>query len=180
MIDLKEKNLLISVFLKENGISTTISLKKDLTSESELLLAHLFTSANVNSLLRELVKKFNKDDNIVFIKHGGKLIKVDSYNIVRLEAARNYCDIILKDDTVLDVCMPMNEVHELLDPDLFHRINRSTVINKVYVKELIGNMVKLVDGTVLDIGIKYRADIFSLLKIIGSRRRVRADKETLS
>jgi len=177
MIDLKEKDLLINVSLKENGISTTISFDKDLTSESESLLAHLFTPANVNALLKELVKVFNKNDKAVYIKHGSKLIKANPNEIVRLKAARNYCDIILQDGTVLDVCMPMNEVHELLDPNLFRRINRSTVVNRKYVKEIIGNMVRLTDGKILDIGTKYRTDIFALLKIIGSRRRVTEKKD---
>jgi len=192
MRDFKKTDLLINVSLRENGISTTVSFDKDsalqtsetsLPSEtshpSDISLAHMLTPENVNALVRAIVRKFNKDEKIVFIKHGNKLIKVDSEEIVRLEAARNYCDIILQDKTVLDVSMPMNEVHELLDSNLFYRINRSNVINIRYIKEFIGNMVRLSDEKVLDISDKYRTEIFSLLKIIGSRKRVKETKDKL-
>lgn len=83
------------------------------------------------------------NNGYIFIKRTNKMIRVSLKDIVRLEAARNYCDIILKDNKRIDVCVPMNEVYEDLDHNCFFRINRSCVINIAYVIEISGNMVNL-------------------------------------
>lgn len=171
MKDLNEKNVIINVSLVDNDISTKISYDKD--SVSGRPISDRPNSEKVNNLIQRLCNKFSEKDDFFFIKHGNKLVKIDSNHIMYLEAARNYCDIVLYDKTVFDVSMPMREVHELLDINSFYRINRSNVVNINYVKEIMGNMVKLNDGKLLDIGNTYREQVFSQLNIIGSRKRVK-------
>lgn len=114
-----------------------------------------------------------EQNSSIFIKRTNKMMRVSLNDIVRLEAARNYCDIILKGNKRIDVCVPMNEVYEDLNHNCFFRINRSCVINIMYVKDISGNMVNLEDGTSFLISEKYRNNFFSFLTVVGTRKRVK-------
>jgi len=109
----------------------------------------------------------------IFIKRFNKLVRVKLSDIVHLEAARNYCDIVLINNQKVDVSAPLNRVFEDLNNSSFIRINRSVVINLNYIKEITGNMVKLSNDDLFLISEKYRKHFFSLFNIIGSRKRTK-------
>jgi len=120
--------------------------------------------------------KFTITDSI-FIKRFNKLIRVKISDIVYLEADRNYCDIIMNNKQKIDVSAPLNRIFEDLNDKSFIRINRSIVININYIEEITGNMLKLSNNESFPVSVKYRKSFFSLLNIIGSRKR---DKKRLS
>ena len=109
----------------------------------------------------------------VFIKRFNKLVRVKLSDIVHLEAARNYCDIVLINKHKIDVSAPLNRVFEDLNDSSFIRINRSVVINLNYINEITGNMVKLSNNDSFPISEKYRKHFFSLFNVIGSRKRTK-------
>jgi len=109
----------------------------------------------------------------VFIKRFNKLVRVKLSDIANLEAARNYCDIVLIDKQKIDVSAPLNRVFEDLNDSSFIRINRSIVINLNYIKEISGNMVKLSNNNSFLISEKYRKHFFSLFNVIGSQKEIK-------
>jgi len=145
----------------ENDEEINIS-QEYVDSSSDKIIDFPEISENIDSL---------EKNSSIFIKRTNKMIRVSLNEIVRLEAARNFCDIILKDNQRIDVCVPMNEVYEDLNHNCFFRINRSCVINIMFVREISGNTVNLEDGTSFLISEKYRNNFFSLLTVVGTRKR---------
>lgn len=77
--------------------------------------------------------------SVVFISSNSGYRKVLVRDVLYLEAARNYCDIYLANGAMMNVTVPMNEVHEYFDPLLFKRVHRSFVVNLEHVNTYIGN-----------------------------------------
>jgi len=125
-----------------------------------------------SSSIKQDYQNFTITDSI-FIKRFNKLIRVKLSDIICLEAARNYCDIIMSNKQKIDVSAPLNSVFEDLNNNSFIRINRSTVVNINYIKEITGNMVKLSNNESFPISEKYRKHFFSIFNVIGSRKRTK-------
>lgn len=77
--------------------------------------------------------------SVVFIRSNSGYRKVLVRDVLYLEAARNYCDIYLANGAMMNVTVPMNEVHEYFDPLLSKRVHRSFVVNLEHVNTYIGN-----------------------------------------
>lgn len=111
--------------------------------------------------------------SVVFIRDNSGYRKVLVKDIVHLEAARNYCDIYLANGKMINVTMPMSEVHEYFDPILFKRVHRSFVVNLEHVCSYMGNQLTFENGKKITIGREYSEKVENEFVCIGSRKRVR-------
>jgi DNA-binding LytR/AlgR family response regulator len=64
----------------------------------------------------------------LFIKYKDQLVKVVIQDILFLEADRNYCKLISKDQEYM-LSIPLGKIEDQLSPDLFLRIHRSFIVN---------------------------------------------------
>ena len=100
-----------------------------------------------------------------------RLIGISTFepgNILRVQAQSNYCKIFFIDGckTVV-ISKVLNLVQQKLPPDMFIRVHKSHLINKSYIKQIIGDEAKVVE---LQTG----------EKIAVSRRKKGVVKSTLS
>lgn len=115
----------------------------------------------------------------VFVKIEWGHKRVCIHDIVFLEAQQNYCAIhLLKGNEKMRmmVTVPMCEVLEDLDPDLFVRIHRSFVVNIEHINVIAGYMVEMDNGKDINIGREYRNNLEDMFVFIGSRKRVKENR----
>ena len=115
----------------------------------------------------------------VFVKIEWGHKRVCIHDIVFLEAQQNYCAIhLLKGNEKMRmlVTVPICEVLEDLNPDLFVRIHRSFVVNIEHINVIAGYMVEMDNGKDINIGREYRNNLEDMLVFIGSRKRVKDNR----
>ena len=115
----------------------------------------------------------------VFVKIEWGHKRVCIHDIVFLEAQQNYCAIhLLKGNEKMRmlVTVPICEVLEDLNPDLFVRIHRSFVVNIEHINVIAGYMVEMDNGKDINIGREYRNNLEDMLVFIGSRKRVKENR----
>lgn len=115
----------------------------------------------------------------VFVKIEWGHKRVCIHDIVFLEAQQNYCAIHLlkgNEKKRMMVTVPMCEVLEDLDPDLFVRIHRLFVVNIEHINVIAGYMVEMDNGKDINIGREYRNNLEDMFVFIGSRKRVKENR----
>lgn len=91
---------------------------------------------NFEHLIEEIATK--KDSNYpsrLFVQKSEKLVNLPVSNIVHLEASKDYTIISSKDDQYVS-SSGISKLETRLDPDVFIRIHRSTIINLDHLKEI--------------------------------------------
>ena len=71
----------------------------------------------------------------IFVRYKKKMVKILFEDIFYIEAERNYCRIITKNQTYL-LSMPMKHLENKLPIALFQRIHRSYIVNLSHVEEV--------------------------------------------
>ena len=103
------------------------------------------------------------------IKIGRKHLFFDKREIDMVEADSNYIRVFVNDSSYI-IRNTLRSVEEKLDPDIFMRINRSTIINVDRIRELIENEkneyeVILKDKKIIKWGRQYRKNLSRFLRL---------------
>lgn len=106
---------------------------------------------NVGQLLSS-IKTENKTsyDSHIFVQKSEKLLNLPVDEIMFLEASGDYTILITKNDQFVS-SSGIGKLEELLNPEMFIRVHRSTIININYLKEIEkhfngGMVVKMQNG----------------------------------
>ncbi|MBB5635993.1 DNA-binding LytR/AlgR family response regulator [Pedobacter cryoconitis] len=120
-------------------------------------LARFLKACNKAEELHSLRKKANNSPQssaYLFIKDGYEQIKVEINNILFIEAAGNYTQINLLDNSSLSTRMPISEMHALLPAKKFIRTHRAFIVAKNAVTRFDRNQVWIGDK-IIPIGPTY-------------------------
>jgi len=101
----------------------------------------------------------------VAVNNGYEYISLD--DIVRLEADRSYCTLVLRSGKKMLVSKCLNEFHKILTGRQFFRIHNSHLINLNHVTRFVrsdGGFVKLSDGSVVPLSRNRKDDFLSVMK----------------
>ncbi|MCB0727225.1 MAG: response regulator transcription factor [Ignavibacteriae bacterium] len=104
-----------------------------------------------NSRNNNKINNTNRDQNFnikIPQPHGFALI--DSREIIRLEAENNYTRVFMLNGDQFFVCKTIKDVEIQLDPEVFLRVHKSSVINLSFFKEFVnidGSCVIMKDET---------------------------------
>ncbi len=74
-------------------------------------------------------------EKMINIKDRGQIFRVDVGNIERIDAAGDYMCIYTEDNTLI-LRETMKDLEKRLDPRMFQRVHRSTIVNLDQVKEV--------------------------------------------
>lgn len=102
-----------------------------------------------------------------FIKSGSKLLKVKVEDILWIGLAQDrYCDVVTAERRY-QVRASLNQLEEKLDPQMFIRIHRSTIVNLNAINGLDeADMTIEVVGTELPLGSVYKNDLIKKMRLL--------------
>ena len=100
----------------------------------------------------------------IFVKHAGKLRKINFEDIIYVKAEQEYSLIMLGDAKVL-ASKHLKLLLQELPEEEFTRIHRSYVVAHHKISAISGNLIQLEDGTELPIGSKYKEELIQKLRI---------------
>ena len=73
-------------------------------------------------------------------------------NIIRIEASSNYCKIFFNNERPLVVAKVLHWFQDNLQEEMFCRIHRTHLVNRMYVSEIMEScMLKLSNGDMVQI-----------------------------
>jgi DNA-binding LytR/AlgR family response regulator len=127
-----------------------------------------FQTIEKANLMLETINKEKPFDTLsppyIFVKHGGKLKKINFKDINYVKAEKEYSLIILGDTKVMASKHLKLLVREL-PSEQFTRIHRSYIVSHHKISSISGNQIQMEDGTELPIGSKYKEEFIQKLKI---------------
>lgn len=106
-----------------------------------------------------------KASDDIFVKSNGKLIRISTAEIRYVEGLKNYLLIHIGQKKIITHCTMTNMEEELAPFNNFIRIHKSYLINKNYISEIAGNIVKI-EQAELPVGAVYRANMLKFIKVI--------------
>jgi two-component system LytT family response regulator len=123
-------------------------------------LARMNSENNVGELLRS-IKTENKTsyDSHIFVQKSEKLINLPVEEIEHLEASGDYTILTTKNDQFVS-SSGIGKLEEILNPEIFIRVHRSTIININSLKEIEkhfngGMVVKMNNGKTFPVSRTY-------------------------
>jgi len=106
-------------------------------------------------------KKEKRDLQHCFIKHEGKLLKIEFKDIEYIQAEKDFSSVYLSTGKLF-VSMHLKMFEDLLPAQSFSRIHRSYIIPHDKVQAINGNAVQLA-STEIPIGSSYKESLFKAL-----------------
>lgn len=118
--------------------------------------------ANGKPVLQEAPSAVNVSDKLMFVKSGGRLIKVDLSRLWFVEGLKDYITLWTEQGKVV-VHSTMKHVEEhLIQHHNFARVHKSYIVNLDYIDEVDGNTIRIKGQSVM-IGNTYRDEIYGIL-----------------
>lgn len=103
-----------------------------------------------------------QQDDRIFIKSEGKIIKILLSEIIYVEAQGDYLNVVTSAD-IYSTQMTLSAMEENIKNEKFLRIQRSFILNLNFVRSIHGNRVELLDGKLISISINKKEELFRLL-----------------
>lgn len=100
----------------------------------------------------------------IFIKSEGKLIKILLEEILYVEAQGDYLKIVISSG-IYSTQATLKSMEEILSLPKFFRIQRSFILNLEAVSSVNGNMVELINGKSISVALNKKEELFDLLGI---------------
>jgi two-component system, LytTR family, response regulator len=104
------------------------------------------------------------EENHIFVKEDGKLIKVLFDDILYVEGMKDYVKIYITNRFIVTY-LTMKKMEENLPQSLFVRIHKSYIVNQPKIQSINGNMLMLDSKVQLPIGMQYREHVLSKIGI---------------
>lgn len=103
----------------------------------------------------------NEEANTVFFYSDKKHIQVQIPDILFIEAAGNYCKVVLKDSNLL-IREKISNVLEMLSTQTFLQVHKSFIISKAHIQAIEGNRIRIKDH-IIPVGKLYKSNVLDLL-----------------
>lgn len=155
--ELINKKELLYVILITDSIE-----KKKKSAESKMLdiISKSRIDAEICSVLKKAMKTISEENYILESMKGGLVNKLYVKDIEYIDIVKHYINFYWKDDTYKKRGS-INEYEDKLDSDGFIKINRGTLVNIRFIKEILKCTLVLLDGRKLVIS-RDRAEQVSL------------------
>ena len=112
-------------------------------------------------LKRDSTNLQNENDKI-FIKSEGKIIKILLSEILYIEAQGDYLNVMTT-SKIYSSQMTLTSMEESLQNKKFFRIQRSFILNLDFVRSIHGNIVELLNGKSISVSVNKKEELYKLL-----------------
>ena len=103
----------------------------------------------------------NENDKI-FIKSEGKIIKILLSEILYIEAQGDYLNVMTTSE-IYSTQMTLTSMEDSLQNKKFFRVQRSFILNLDFVRSIHGNMVELLNGKSISVSVNKKEELCKLL-----------------
>ena len=104
----------------------------------------------------------NTKSEFIFLSSNKKHFQIKVDDILYIEAAGNYCKVVLKNDSIL-IRDKISNMLEKLSSENFLQVHKSFIIAKSHITSIEGNRI-LIEGTTIPIGKMYKSNVINLIK----------------
>lgn len=98
----------------------------------------------------------------IFLYSDKKYVQVKVNDILYVEAAGNYCKVVLKESTFL-IREKISDMSARLSSEYFMQVHKSFVVAKEHIRSIDGNRILIADA-IIPIGKFYKTNVIKLLK----------------
>ena len=109
--------------------------------------------------INKVTNSFNKNNKNAYpeieIKYEGVIKKLNTESIIYIESVGNYVKIYLLNEKPLLITQTTKYISSNLPIQLFTRIHKSYIVNRLFISEISKNEVSLINNTILPIGRRY-------------------------
>ncbi|MBO0953332.1 LytR/AlgR family response regulator transcription factor, partial [Fibrella forsythiae] len=100
-------------------------------------------------------KMTQPDDNSVWLREEKRILQIPYEDILYIEGMKDYVKVYLKNEMIM-THLRIGKAEELFPPPIFVRIHRSHIVRRAAIRSIDGNLIRLINGTELQIGPLYR------------------------
>ena len=100
----------------------------------------------------------------IFIKVGGKLVKIILDEILYVEAQNDYLKIVTTTETYQTLAT-LKSIEGLLIPPAFFRVQRSFIVRLSAIKVIDGNKIEIIGGKSIPLALGKRGELYEILGI---------------
>ncbi|NAS30717.1 response regulator [Flavobacteriaceae bacterium R38] len=148
--------------LKSYELSITDYLLKPFSFERFLKAYHKVSKAQPENTIQQSNIQSVSNEDTLFLKGDKEIHQVKIEHIKYLESYGGYVKLYLTDEKPLVIHQALQYFESTLNSN-FLRIHRSYIVNKKYIKSIVGNRIKL-DDMNLPIGQSYKINVVNLIK----------------
>ena len=114
--------------------------------------------------MREKISVFESGfiDDYIVIKEGYEKVKIKLYNILYIEALKDYCVLVTKEKRHY-VASNLGTLLKTQNFESFIRIHRSYAVQKQYIRNISPHNIKLANSTQLPIGERFKENLINVL-----------------
>lgn len=117
---------------------------------------------NLKSMSSQIQTNTHGEDKCIFLYSDKKHVQVKLNDILFVEAAGNYCKVVLKDNQIL-IREKMSGILEIVPQDKFIRVHKSYIVAKAHILAVEGNRIQIKDHHI-PIGKLYKMKVLDFLK----------------
>ncbi len=133
-------------------------LLKPITFDRFIKAIHKYADIADNNKEEKPVKQATGDNDILFVKSEGKMIRIDLQKLWFVEGYKNYVRLWTEQEKIIVHSTMKNFEDQLASIPLFIRISKSYIINLKFVAEVDGNCVRI-KNEMLPIGNTYKDEV---------------------
>jgi len=126
------------------------------------LLLKPYSFSRFSKVLSDLTDEIIVKETFFFIKNkteNCKLTKLHYQEIIAIESVQNYVNIYTTKKDIL-AHIPLSKIKDFLkDKGDFTQIHRCFIISKKYIEEIDGNIIKMHNGLLVNIGDSYKNNL---------------------
>ncbi len=116
--------------------------------------------------LFSLVENKDSDDNVIFVKSNSRLVKVNTFDILFVEALKDYVVINIS-DAKYTIHSTMKEIEKKLPASDFQRVHRSYIVRIDKIISIEQPNIVIEGGKkLIPIGGSYKDELFDRIKLI--------------
>lgn len=97
-------------------------------------------------------------EHSVWLREEKRLLQIPYEDILYVEGMKDYVKVFLNDQMIM-THLAIGKAEELFPPPLFVRIHRSHIVRRSAIRLIDGNLIRLINGTELQIGPLYREEL---------------------
>jgi len=120
-----------------------------------------------NELLRSLTS-FKATADYLFIKHQSRLMKINTADVLYVEALKDYVQVISKDHKFI-IHTTMKDVEKKLPPKVFQRVHRSFIVNMDKISYIHAGDLVIAEGDItkeIPVGGNYRDELAQRINVL--------------